>query len=376
MPRAICCPNGDVEVHFTTEESVLLHSSVLKTHSEFFSVALSDRWNTEGAPLPNATTCGSTSIKKWRFELRFEQGSNEGQLYSKPTVTATELVSGKPTADRLKNIRAHKGMIRSLFDVAPVLGSSSFARAKESVELLIDTAVMYSCENAVLPYVEKHLHRFRTDVFERCTAMPVIMLELAMKTKVDWIFMEATTNLVGRSTRFFKGSKVALQKLEIVEFMERKRAAFWELLQRCDTGLLLMSTKPSDRCETLAAHAFFKMWLIELLRDVKNHSSLFPGYGNLYYEINSNATALKGYVRQQALAYWGRLYKTAAQPDPTEAELIKSFLAGVLASFQTAAAIIKPVTLDATLRQCKRVDTHRALTCMTMSKEEVPWAKD
>lgn len=87
--------DGDVEIWLSSDEKLVLRSTVLLIHSTFFKAALTSRW-ADNTPLPTTsadTTSESTSLssstglfggkQRYSFELRFEKASNDGQLYRK-----------------------------------------------------------------------------------------------------------------------------------------------------------------------------------------------------------------------------------------------------------------------------------------------------
>jgi hypothetical protein len=82
--------DGDVEIYLSVDEKLVLHSSVLSIHSEWFKASLSERW---------ATSETGTAAKA--YELRLDKGSDEGSLLRRGTAQGkTEMISGRTTEGR------------------------------------------------------------------------------------------------------------------------------------------------------------------------------------------------------------------------------------------------------------------------------------
>jgi len=279
----------------------------------------------------------------------------------------TPKAAAKLHTKRLGSVKAHEDMLGTLYHLAPAFSHETFEKAKASILVLANVADIYGCQHVTKMHIESHLRLYREEVLDLCASDPLSMLELAMAVKSEWIFMEAVTNVIGCSKRFFEVAQLQFANLGIAELMNKKRTQFYEKLLACEYTMLRMQPLITDKWAPVAAVAFFKQWLSDCLDDNMG-SALGSGYGNLYHAICKPTTAAKTSRKLKALAYSTTLFKNGN-------ETIDEFMNHVDFVFERAATIVKPIRKDITRRQDKKSDAHRSLTFMGVCDEELPWAK-
>ena len=371
--------DGNVEIHFSaTDDTFILHSWVLSLHSSWFKASLSERWNTGDATLLNGKN-------HWVYELRFDKDSEIGMLMRRSSTDAasttdTDFIQGSKEvfpkgthqavkelqARRMKWLRAHQDMLRILYHVSAAFNHSSSEAAKSSILQLAKAADMYGCEAVAKLPIESHLRLYRTEVLELCVKDPIDMLQLAKTVKSEWIFMEAATNILGRSKDFYDKAQPKLVELQIAELLNKKRSEFTEKLQSVEFALFRMQPTSTDVCYAVTAVSFFRQWLSEKLEEGKG-SSLGPGYALAYHTIASkNFSFSVASQKKSALDFMVTLFSNGAE---MVGEL-ESFLEAV---FATAADTIQPILKDITRRQHKTKDVHPSLLFMGVNDDELPW---
>ncbi|KAK5127121.1 hypothetical protein LTR85_008481 [Meristemomyces frigidus] len=380
--------DGDVEIHLSTDPSdkYILHSYVLALHSPWFKASISERWNSGGTGNTSFIGIGGSSAvggkSRWIYELHFDEDSQLGMLVKKATTPrATQMISSSHTklhsdspnvtirlhAERIGSAKAHQDMLGTLYHLAPAFSHENFENAKASILLLANVADIYGCQHVTKMHIESHLRLYRTEVLELCAKDPLDMLELAMAVKSEWIFMEAATNLIGRSKRFFESSQLQLSKLGIADLMDTKRTELREKLQACEYEMFRMQPVTTEDWKHIVAINYFRQWLSERLKDGQG-SELAPGYGDLYHSICSTSASVRAARKPKVLDFTTILFNNAA-------ETINELMPSVNTAFDSAAAIVQPLRQDTTRRQSKHSDMHRSLTFMGIGDEELPWVK-
>lgn len=369
--------DGDVEIYLSTNEKVVLHSSVLSIHSEWFKASLSDRWSSSGTNTSSLIGGGGSSTlersgvqgsKPTRtYELRFEKDSGDGQFYRKGMAESTEMVASRTTEARLASIKAHKDMLGTLYHCVPGLDPVVCAKARMSIMLLADVAVTYGCEHVVKLHLDAYTNHFRVDVRDLCATDPVGMLEMAMKIKSHWVFTEASTNFLGASKQAYDAARPKLLELGLAVLMDSKRAAFVEKLKACELALFCMQPEDKGHQRSQIAHDFFCQWLREQITDGKG-SGLIGGYGYVYHAIASDEIFTRE-SRHKALSDYvdGARFKGVKD--------VPQLFLWVQGVFTSAAKIVEPLLKQVTQRRNMTLDPHRTLTFMGIEEEELPWIK-
>ena len=378
-------PNGDVEIQLsTTDDKIILHGTQLTMHSPWFKASLSERWKTGN----EATTPDGKTY--WVYELRFEKDSDMGILIRKTTsatstTTNAEFILGSKgklpdnttTAQRelhnrrLQCLKAHKDLLGAFYFFSPSISRSSFESAWASILSLAALASMYDCEKVVSACIENALLIHQMEILKTCVSAPLDMLELATAVKSDWIFMEATTNLLGRSWRYLGVMQPRITEIGLSDLMLRKRAAFVLLLETVELLLFKIQPNKNNWMSRMAVN-YFKEWLSQQLIDGKG-SSLSPGYGGLYYSIKQQRTVTPP-SRKGALEAFLNEIRGAPNGVITRGEW-QELEAQLRSVFEQAWQVIEPVTRDKTMRQDKTPDTCRSLTCMEVQQDELPWIR-
>lgn len=241
---------------------------------------------------------------RWVYELRFDPGTDIGML-SRPGSTSdadpskSVLFQGSqatftdrsdatvPTlhAKRMDVMKAHQDLLGTLYRVAPAFKHTCFEEAKASILTLAHFAHLYGCEHIVKLPIENHLRFYRNEVLDLCASDPVAMLELSTEIKSEWVFMEAATNLLGRSNRLYNAAKEKLAELKIEELLNKKRKEFEEKLKTIEHQLFRIApAREGEDHLSIASIAYFRQELQTHLKYQKG-SGLSPGYANLYHDI-------------------------------------------------------------------------------------------
>lgn len=316
---------------------------------------------------------------RWIYELRFDKDTDIGMLMRKTTPASsvdTEMISSSKTAlpppathkavvntYRIAKLKAHQDMLGTLYHVQPAFSHSSFESARRSILLLADVAKVYDCEHVIKLHIENHLRLYRTEVLDLCASNPLEMLALATAAKSEWIYMEAATNLLGRSNRFFHEAQDDLIELGIADMLNKKRAEFVARLLACELALFRVQPSSTGIWPPLMAVACFRQWLGEQLQANKG-SGLDPGYASIYHSIARGKYSIK----KRAQEYLDSTFTGSNNMLPEmQTEL------GTI--FTSAAQIVQPILVDLTRRQNKTVDAHRSLLCMGIDDDELPWVK-
>lgn len=375
---------SNVTVYFSeTDKKFILHSFVLGLHSPWFKASLSEQWSTRS----RATVVNGKN--HWAYELRFDKGSSIGLLERRTSTEAasspnSEFIEGslsklpdnasesqkKLQEQRVRCITAHQDVIGAIYHVKPSFTNLRFEAAKAAVQEMAKTAEIYGCTDVAKVHIDRYLSDALKEILELCASAPVSMLEVAMAVKSDWIFKEATTNLVGRSNRFFDGAQLQLQELELSEFMESKREELVEQLMRCDFAMLRVQAR--DEHGGWAMHhavGYFRQWVTEAL-DHGRGSGLDPSYAHLYRAVMAFRSTL-GIGWEDAVARY--LQKLGVPP---VYDNVGRMGAELLVVFTDATKIIEPILKDTTQRQAKDMDMYRTLTFMSVEEEELPWIKN
>ncbi|KAK4506641.1 hypothetical protein PRZ48_000373 [Zasmidium cellare] len=364
----------NVEVYLTsdTSEKILLHSYVLALHSKWFKASLSERWNGGDAP--------HNDKNRWTYELRFDKDSAFGMLsrraaadVTSTTKTDTETISSKPPTtakelhkERMARVNAHKQMLGALYHIIPTFSHESFDSARTSIVLLAEAADVYNCEQVIKIHTENHLRLYRNEVLDLCASDPVGMLELAMAIKSEWVFMEASTHLIGRSKYFFGRVKEKLRGMGLVDLFEEKRTQLKEKLSACERDMFMIENTSAKGWHAIVAMAYFRQWLSEELKSGAG-SNLSQGYASLYHAIKRRAGGVHKASETGAVqSFLDQLFSDAS-PEDVASKLDEAF--------RRASVIVEPILKDVTRRQDKTDDPYRALTFMGISDEEIPWAQ-
>lgn len=371
--------SGDenVEICLTSdkEDKILLHSYVLALHSKWFKASLSERWN--------ASNTATEGKNHWVYELRFDKDSafgllarrGEGTDTSSSTTTTTEVIPHKIPDNasqaakdlhkqRMDRVHAHEQILGALYHIIPTFSHESLDSARTSVLLLAEAADAYSCQHIIKIHAESHLRLYRNEVLDLCASDPIGMLELAKAVQSEWVFMEAATNLISRSNRYYNECEDRLRDMGVSELFSKKRAELHAKLLSCEMEMFMIQPSGRGWAHQHAVH-FFRQWLPEQLRS-KAGSNLGPGYAALYRIIfrwaHGTITPLEN---EGVVAFLSETFTNYAQMN-MYAELRVTFVA--------AAEVIAPILKDATRRQDKMYDGYRTLTFMTISDHEIPWA--
>ncbi|KAH9825687.1 seryl-tRNA synthetase [Teratosphaeria destructans] len=377
--------DGDVEIYLKADEKLVLHSTILSLHSEWFKSSFSDKWAKSGADASILGGGSASGQKRWVYELRFGKEDcdgilmRQGQANAEPsnpgeTATPTEMISVEDAInwdddmfdERLECAKAHKNLFCAIYHCIPSLDGKSFEEAKASIEVLMNVAEMYGCEDVVKKDIKLHIWHFRESVLDICVYNPVSMLEFSIRHESEWIYKEAATNILGRSYRFWNASRPALEEMGIYEMLERKRAIFVKTLTEAEHAIHNLRPQPPQIPSRRTAYCF----LHDELRNAFQISlgcRLGPGYANIYHSIADNTTAGIAARRQRAIAYRGTFFTGAA--DDTDV-----FLQHVEEAFLAARKSLQPLLKNATMLQPNVNDKHRALTFMKIEDADLPWA--
>lgn len=328
--------DGNVEIYFSEiDDKYVLHSHVLALHSSWFKACLSDRWNTNG----EATTVNGKNY--WTFELRFEKDNGTGMLMRRTSTSAdeTEMISGcekempkgankaTKTAVALQNkrilsIKAHQDMLGALYHVTPSCTKQAYAyQSLEHLTAFARTAGMYGCEAVVKLPVEKHLYENRDKVLRNCTQNPVGMLALALALKINWVFMEASTNILCSAKIAWGNAQVALTKLGVQALFKHKRSEFITRFKDCEFKLLKMtisSDQTSSQMRFMAIN-YFRQWLTDkFMNDLG--SGLGNGYAHPYRQIRlwNRSEVIDDATRGRIIAHFNQMGKTLNTTDATK----------------------------------------------------------
>lgn len=219
-------------------------------------------------------------------------------------------------------------------------------------------------------HIENHLHLYRTEVLETCADKPVDMLELATSVQSEWIFMEAATNLLGRSNCDFDKAQPKLVELGISDLFNRKRKDFKDQLRECEYELLIMQMDltESHSFNEQGGLNFFRQWLSERLF-FGYGSGLRQGYAYIYRTIAERKLSTKVDEHNERMTeYLETMKRDGANVEAFAADEVNPM-------FDEAADLIAPLMKDVTRRQDKTVDVFRPLTFMGVSDDELPWVK-
>lgn len=376
--------DGNVEINFSgTDDKFVLHSWALALHSSWFKAALSERWNTGN----NENLLGGRN--HWIYELRFDKNSDIGLLMRKTTPgvassTDTEFIPGSKaqlanTATesdktlhkaRLACIKAHQDLLGMIYYVSPTFSHSSFETAKLSIMGIAKLAETYGCEHVTKIHIENHLRLYKAEVLELCATDPVSMLQLAIATRSEWIFMEAATNLIGGAQASFDLALEDLKELQIADLMEKKRSLFKATLRDCEFDMFQIQARSQEnRWPIHFAVSFFRQWLTEQL-SLGQGSRLAFGYAQLYHMVAYRLPP-PPYVFGP-LPIEQHMVKFYGSATPAGIEVVSQEVTRI---FAAAAAIIQPILIDKTRRQDKSNPMQRNLTFMGIEDEEIPWFK-
>ncbi|KAF2766520.1 hypothetical protein EJ03DRAFT_330015 [Teratosphaeria nubilosa] len=377
--------DGDVEIYLKTDEKLVLHSTILSLHSKWFKSSLSDKWASSGADASILGGGSASAQKRWVYELRFGKEEcdgilmRQGQANAEPsntgeTATPTEMISAEDAIDmdeymldeRLECANAHKNLFCAIYHCILSLNGKSFEEAKASIEVLMNIAEMYGCEDVVKKDIELHIWHFRQSVLDICVHNPVSMLEFSIRHESEWIFKEAATNILGRSNRFWNASRLALEGMDIYEMLDEKRAIFVKTLIEAEHAIHNLRQQPPQNPSKRTAYCFLHDELRNAYKDSLG-CRLGPGYANIYHSIADNTAAGIAARKQRAIAYRSTFFTGAA--DNTDV-----FLQHVEEAFSAARKSLVPLLKDATRLQPKVEDKHRALTFMKIEDADLPWA--
>lgn len=257
-------------------------------------------------------------------------------------------------------------MFRTLYHVAPVLSRSSLDEATDSMVDLANLAEYYGCEQVIETAIHNHLHVFRTEIEERCARNPLEMLELAIKLKVDWIFMEAGTHLLGRSNIAFNRALPRLEELKVLDLMISKRSEFVKRLQECEFSLFKIQLPVgTQNSATQLALCYFRERLADQLGRGLG-SGLEKGYSQIYRGIHSDA------LLPNSATHWQPMYEFLFSINCFgHPQLHSQVISAVQAIAELAEVVVRPVLEDKTRQKEKSSN----LTCMEIKDDELPWMK-
>ncbi|KAI9722602.1 MAG: hypothetical protein M1812_001533 [Candelaria pacifica] len=314
--------DGDVQIRLSNEDEnvLVLHSFVLGLHSTFFKASLSERWTNS-----EELISGSSKIK-WRYELRFEKGNADGILVRQvsphwvcesgcgihmltmnlpqpvhssvsssttvlhPNTESSASRSGKrrkapatPTSEQRYNIIvAHEQLFGSLYHLPPSLPMTSFADASPLIDTLLATADMYNCTSPVAMQIERHLHRFSSEVFAACASDFFKMISLSMKLKSGWMFKKSMGHLIASHEMKNLVYRTRFESLGIRGLIDAKHAAFVSLLRDTELRLFLeVNAESSDDFCDVPIVSYFRNRLSRKINEGQG-SGLADGYAKLY----------------------------------------------------------------------------------------------
>ncbi|KAI9777228.1 MAG: hypothetical protein M1835_005279 [Candelina submexicana] len=286
--------DGDVQIRLSGDDKdvYILHSFILGLHSSFFKASLSERWT------GNTEVISASSKIKWKYELRFEEKGADGILVrqvgtphirdSQPDQSSDNMTTillhsrfegpvnqlsrrrkgpGALLNEQRSNaVAAHKQLLGALYHLPPALSTKSFAKARPSINALLEISKMYDCAAIVTTQVEKHLLQFSTEILAACTWEFFPMLKLSMEMRCDWMFKEAMIRLTGHHEMKTTRYRAKFDSLGIRELIDRKHAVFVNTLRDAEYRLFLevdtdVFEGKANRHYKFLAVAYFRKWL-------------------------------------------------------------------------------------------------------------------
>ncbi|KAI9702050.1 MAG: hypothetical protein M1836_001394 [Candelina mexicana] len=401
--------DGDVQIRLSRDDKdvYILQSFILGLHSSFFKASLSERWT------GNTEVISASSKIKWRYELRFEEKGADGILVrqvgtphscthshilktcymltvrdaqpgqSSDNMTTTLLYSKLEgpvhqlsrtglllNEQRSNAVAAHKQLLGALYHLPPALSTESFAKARPSINALLEISKMYECASIVTTQVEKHLLQFSTEILAACTWDFFPMLKLSTEMRCDWMFKEAMIRLIGHHEMKTTRYRAKFDSLGIRELIDRKHAAFVNTLRDAEYRLFL--EVDTDVCKSKADHkyavlavAYFRKWLKQQI-NAGNGSGLDVEYAKLYHLIRYHASDQEDMLQflTEILSRPGR---------PLTQDIVHIFESHVQRLFQAARNIVAPLLVS----NAKDVWGYRSLfaplTFTVITDHDLPW---
>ena len=295
------------------------------------------------------------------------QPQNEINSVNKESVVQlSSLDDTEASLNRKSVVIAHRQLLRALYHMPLDLSTTPSDFVERNLKDFVRIAEMYECRSVVDPPLQKHLIHFKTSDtwLARCVQDPARMLELALMTKCNWMFIEVFAHLIS-DIKHWNFNKSLAQKYQLERLFEEKTSAHQAVLKntalRMVTEIGICSGNHSDG-ETIA-RLFFHQQMASLMKislsDVP--SRVFRKLAAK--EMPSLGTGSMETLRQFS-AYFGRGHFTDCKEAYgrllTEASLIANHL------------LVNQCHVSTKFQKGSGTDL-APLLCFTISEDELPW---
>ena len=264
------------------------------------------------------------------------------------------------------SILAHKQLLRALYHVPFDLPKDPSDSVERTLKDLVAITDMYECRSVVDLSIQTHLLHFKTNetFLARCVRNPAEMLDFAILTRCNWMFVEVFVHLLSNDS-LWDHHQTIIRKHGLERLFERKIASYQSLVK--DVVLRIVSTvgvcHDTESYEVNIGRMFFQQQLAALLQNrftdspvlvieaLVNKKLLQFEYGWLAsLETFTNRFA-KGRIAESKKAYKDCL---------AEASVIASEL------------LVNPCKVDTKFLDgaCSPITR---LLCFTITEDELPW---
>ncbi|KAL8730255.1 MAG: hypothetical protein Q9181_004722, partial [Wetmoreana brouardii] len=392
--------DGDVEIRLSPspEDRLVLHSSILRLHSDFFRASLSERWSASEGTASDPT--------RWQYELAFEgsMGAFLRKQTSVPLGDSTENSAGRlfqqqpasrsrfedlPEEENLDglsvsegstdgNVRGNPAAVEShrlFFSIIyhhalDLKVSGAIVDALRQVANLVTVGGLYGGLQPLTAPVEAFICRHMGIYRHHLVAQAPVFLHIASTLKISWLYKDIVCLAAGDRTRDHYQVVRTFQP-DMASVILQKRQILWILMRRIDSKLLAIGASPEDsEVHRKAAADFHEQveWSI-------GTAVLGPWY---QYATTYDKTLFDR--RSTAVRVWSHSISTrACHLVPDEAKEYNKFWDKLRGE---ALSIIKPLykgylsplsDIDGQSPRIRDRRHHHSFTCIKVSDNDLPW---